>query len=200
MKLIFAILLSINIPAFSQDSLLYDIFPVVDKKVIYEKIIDAPGQSKDTLFMKAKVWALSAFRSQKAAFQTEDRTGGLLAYETFFTNDFQTPTILGVSMNQDWQYWSQVRIYLKDGKAKVVIENENIKISHVSDHRYDAEYNIFTFKSNLDNVYKNTAKRYRERYWVGSLENFKLANEKYKSIITSFEQALNSIKKAESDF
>lgn len=193
-------ILYITVPSHAQDSLLYNIFPIANNKVIYERIIELPGHSKDSLFMKAKVWALSAFNSQKAAFQTEDREGGLLAYRTFFSNEFKPPTILGVTVNQTWQFWSGVRIYVKDGKAKIVVESEHVKMSNPANHQYDADYQLVTFKDTIHDAYKNTSSRYRERYWASALENFKIANTKYIALLGSIEKSLSSKSRSESDF
>lgn len=194
--------LMLSVVCKGQDSLLYQVFPVIEKKVVYEKVIEAPGQSKDTLFLKAKMWALSAFKSQKAAFQTEDKEGGLIAYNTFFKNNFTSPPILGVSMKQDWEYWSQIRIYLKDGKAKVVIENDNLTISNSTNASYTGKFDLFTFKTDTDELYKKsmTSKKYRERFWESSLTNFKEADLKYKKIITALEEIIKSNKRSEADF
>jgi len=180
----------------AQDSLLYQIFPLSNTKVIYEKIIETPGQNKDTLFLKAKVWALSTFKSEKSAFQTEDRNGGLLAYRTFFTNDFVAPSMMGFTNHLNWDYWSQIRIYIKDNKAKIVIENENVTITSSAT---TMTYDLYTFKDYINDGYKKN-KKYGDRYWEASLVNFKEADRKYKALIRSFEVGMNSRRKSEADF
>jgi hypothetical protein len=203
MKLFYLALLLISTAICkAQDSLLYQIFPVTEKKVVYEKVIEAPGQSKDSLYLKAKMWALSAFNSQKAAFQTEDKEGGLLAYNTFFSNVFVAPPMLGIKTSNEWQYWSQVRLYVKDGKAKVVIENDKLTIINPSDRRFDHSYSLWTFKEEIDEAYKKAmaGKNYRQKYWDNALENFKVADIKYKSLVASLEDVLVSKKKSEADF
>lgn len=203
MKHLFSLFFLISaIKANGQDSLLYNIFPVTENKVIYERIIDAPGQSKDTLYLKAKMWALSAFKSQKAAFQTEDKEGGLIAYNTFFSTIFTAPPMLGIKIRAEWQYWSQVRIYLKDGRAKVVVENEKLTIINQANKKYDDSYRLYTFKNDVDEAYKKNmaSKKYREKYWENAMENFKDADSRYKSLMASLEDILISKKKSEADF
>jgi hypothetical protein len=201
--LLVGILFSINCEG--QDSLLYQIFPVVGTKVLYEKVIELPGQSKDTLFLKAKIWALGAFNSQKAAFETEDKIGGLIGYRTFFATPFTSPPLNGISATSKWEYWTSVRIYLKDNKVKIVVENENLTINtDVINTPVSASYSLFDYKKIVENTYsgkmeKLVGKDYRHRYWDASISNFKLANDKYKKLITSLESALSG-KNSEANF
>ena len=45
--------------------------------------------SKNTLFSRAKNWAISEYNSQKDALQVDDKEGGMLAYKGYFTNLFE---------------------------------------------------------------------------------------------------------------
>lgn len=60
---------------------------------------------------------------------------------------------------------------------------------------------LYTMKNDIDETYKKSmvGKKYSERYWEALQNNFKLADEKYKKLIASFELTVTT-EKSEADF
>jgi hypothetical protein len=118
MKLLLILLLPI---AVSGQMPAKDVFPLADSSVYYEKVFTVDGIKKDTLYTRARQWALNTFVSQKSALQSEDREGGVIYYHTFLQAYIPT-RVLGYSANAPVKYWFFLKIYAKDGKAKIVID------------------------------------------------------------------------------
>ncbi|MDM1049507.1 DUF4468 domain-containing protein [Sphingobacterium hotanense] len=72
MKNLFIFLVFIPFFSVAQD------LPIVDDKIVYEKIIDAPGMSKSELYAASKRFVANAVRSAKSVIQTEDEGTGLI--------------------------------------------------------------------------------------------------------------------------
>jgi hypothetical protein len=96
------------------------IFPLKDGKVYYEKIIQVDSVDQSLLHNRAKAWALSYFRSQKDALQTEDKESGILVYKGFYTLAFKGAKIKNIETIYEWKVWSTYTILTKDGKAKII--------------------------------------------------------------------------------
>lgn len=177
-----------------QDTLHYA-FSLKDNKVYYERVIEVSGKNKDDLYSISKSWGVNTFNSQKDVLQADDKSGGIIAYKYFFKIPFKSPKVLGVENISDWQYWQILKIFLKDEKVKIVVEDVVLK-----DIGYGG-FTIETFKSSTEDYFKRSmmGKGYREKYYAETYRNFQGANSKIKSLIDDLEKALKS-GKSEFDF
>src|SRR5262245_61458977 len=111
MKLLFIGLIS-GFICYGQEPAL-DVFPLRDGAIHYERIITVDSASKDDLYLKAKSWAVNAFKSQKAALQAEDKELGFISFKSLLVLPFQYPPIIGVpSSPYDWEYSFIMKIFL----------------------------------------------------------------------------------------
>lgn len=170
-------------------------FPLKDNKVYYERIVEAPGQTKDHLYKTVKSWGVNAFNSQKDILQADDKEVGIIAYKYFFNNTFKAPKVFGVEAVADWKYWQVMKIFLKDGKAKIIIEDVTL-----NDIGYNG-FTIETFRSSTESYFKKSmmGKGYREKYYAETYRNFTNANFKITGLIDDLEKTLKS-GKSEFDF
>ena len=195
MKMLIVFILLIPVFSFAQDEPLHASFPLKDGKVYYEKIIQVDSTSKEVLFQRAKTWALSAFNSQKAALQSEDKDIGFLNYKTLLTVFFNVPPVLGMKPGlTEWKYNFNLKIYLKDNKAKIIFDDINLNdqdgnnVSHIETYREDTEA---YFKRSM------LGRGYREKYYKEAKKNFTEADKKFKSLIDSCAEALSTNSEAE---
>jgi hypothetical protein len=181
-----------SVYSYSQDTLHYA-FSLKDNKIYYERIVDVPGKKKENLYTIAKSWGVNNFNSQKDVMQADDKESGILAYKFFFKKAFHQPKLLGVENIMDWQYWQVMKVFLKDEKAKIIIEDVQLK-----DIGYSG-YTIETFKSSTESYFKKNmmGKGYREKYYAETYKSFKNANSEILAIMDSLEKTLKSGK---SDF
>src|SRR4051812_29627350 len=118
------LLIILFLPSFlkAQDTLHYA-FSLKENKVYYERIIETPKQTKEILYKKVKSWGVNAFNSQKDVLQADDKESGIIAYKFFFKKPFHQPRIMGVDNVMDWQYWQVLKVFLKDEKVKIIIDD-----------------------------------------------------------------------------
>lgn len=168
-------------------------FSLKDNKVYYERVIEVPKQSKDNIYKIVKSWGVNAFNSQKDVLQADDKETGIIAYKYFFKTIFKAPKVFGVEAVADWKYWQVMKIFLKDEKAKIIIEDVSL-----NDIGYSG-FTIETFRSSTEDYFKKSmmGKGYREKYYAETYKNFQNANSKITATIDELEKALKSGK---SDF
>lgn len=192
--LVLVLLLLSAAASYAQDSTISQIFPMKDGMVEYERVIIVDSATKDQLFTKAKVWAISHYKSQKDASQSDDPQLGLLAFTGFFEIPFTAPKTMGVEVIANRQYWHTLKIYVKDNRAKIVIDN--IKLGLNSTEKTSIETST-VWPKNMPKKYKEGSE-YHRAYMQEARNNFILANIKFENIVSSLEQALKS--KGEFDF
>lgn len=193
-----------------QDSLLYNIFPTVGGIVTYQKVIDAPGKSKGDIYKIIKSWAASAFTSQKDALQSEDITTGLVIYKFSFPSSFESPNIDGASATVNTSYWQNLKVYIKDERLKVIVDNLKVNIGETSSYfvsTYEKDNKESTEKAIKD--YKKTMKVSEKmetkmrnnaaRYDQAVMDNFIVADKEIKALIIDIEKTMKS-GKSEFDF
>lgn len=168
------------------------IFPIKDSSIYYERIISIDSVSKDELFKRVTSWAVSSFNSQKAALQSEDKELGILMYRTNFDVYFSSPKILGVKSGSDWNYECIIKVLLKDGKAKIIIDRVEFGGST------EGVASILKFKEQSDSYLRKMGKGYKEKYYLEAKNNFIQANSIILSLIDSITKALNT--KSDFDF
>jgi hypothetical protein len=152
MKLL-CFLLLFPIFGFAQGDTLVKIFPLADGQIRYEKIVDADTVNKGELMKRAKLWALNSLTSQKDALQTEDKDAGLLAYTSFFAIPYRSQ--VGAQVVQvDWRYWNTLKMFFKDGKVKLVMENFQHETSG-----YPQKYDLISAAHGMDTMKENKLKK-----------------------------------------
>jgi len=121
MRRIFLSLFIFPLQSFAQDSLLHDVFPVVEGKIAYSKIVEVDSVKKDQLFLKIKDWASKSYVSQKATLDAEDKNGGLIVYKGYLPAKliYHGGILNGKSYEVD--IFHTIRFYIKDFKFKVVL-------------------------------------------------------------------------------
>lgn len=125
------------------------IFPLKDGKVYYEKIIQIDSVSKSTLHNRAKAWALSHFRSQKDALQTEDKESGILVYKGYYDYNFKGAKYQNIEPLVAWKIWSTYTILVKEGKAKII--NTDVIIDAKDYGEKPAETFLSTWEYDMNN-------------------------------------------------
>lgn len=189
------------------DSLLYNIFPVVDGLVAYQKIIESPGKTKSDIYKAIKSWAASTFTSQKDALQSDDLDAGLIIYKFNFPSSCER-TVDGDIETINTTYWQNLKVYIKDERLKIVVDNLKVNIGESSFFvsTYEKDNKEITEKAIID--YKKTTKvsakmeaKMRDnasRYDRAVMGNFLTADKEIKDMIAGIEKIIKSGK--ESDF
>ncbi|GEP90297.1 protein of unknown function [Chitinophaga terrae (ex Kim and Jung 2007)] len=119
-KLLAVLLLMLSIETYAQDSL-YHIFPAKDGKVYYDTIVHVNSIPASQLFTRAQVWAISNFRPTLPASQVMDREGGIIAFSSYFDLPMDAPMAFGTSSTDYRKIWITMQIYVRNGKARVII-------------------------------------------------------------------------------
>jgi hypothetical protein len=173
-----------------------DVFPIKDSAVYYERIFEIDSASKEELFKRAKVWALSSFNSQKSALQSEDKELGFLLFNTFFSDFFNYGKVSGVPLTTTIQYWFNFKVYLKDNRAKVVVDGVRTKTEGSN-----VEVSVFDYYRNYNDVmklYRGKEKDVMKDYLPAVHKSMVSADQRIQSVITEFGKGLH--KKSEFDF
>jgi hypothetical protein len=211
MKRLLLLLFLLNCATFllAQDSLMYGIFPLVENHISYQRIVEAPGKSKDDLYKMIKSWSVSAFNSQKDALQSEDRVTGLIIYKFNFNSSFESPKIDGASTTIPTTYWQNLKFYIKDGKLKIIIDNLSLMMneSTFNVETYALDIKAFNDKAIEDvkktmKVSEKLERQMRENasnYDRSVIRNFSEADKEIKKLLAGVETYIKS-GKSEFDF
>lgn len=170
--------------AFAQDSTSY-ILPVKDGKVYYERVIEINSTSKDDLYKKAKLWALSSFNSQKNTIETDDKDIGLLAYKGVIEIPHTAISAIGVRQTVMLPFSAVLTILLKDNKAKITIDK--IVTAQQINYRLHSIEEYVDFTAGLYNSKKTREKNVAEVY-----NSYRILNLKIIAIIDDLQKALQS--------
>jgi hypothetical protein len=211
MKRLLILLLLAPIILTAQDATLLSPFPISEGKVKYEKIIEVPGATKEVLYGRTKAWALAFYNSQKDVLQLDDKEAGVIAYKGFFSQSYVSPKMYGFNVPSTFQYWETIKIFLKDGKAKIVITDISVRQKvHASTaaSTYGEEIQFEKYLYNLKNpdtdAIKGIGKKKMEQYMKEDsekrLEQMPSVDLQFKAIIASIEDFLTGKKVSDSDF
>jgi hypothetical protein len=183
---LFTFLVSVSLFSNSQEPA-EGVFPLKEGSILYEKVISIDSFSKDDIYKSVKSWGVSAFKSQKDVLQADDKETGLVAYKFIFTILFESPPVLGKRYASDWTYWATMRVYIKEGKAKITVSDVDIK-----DPPGTGTPSILTFRKDMDPVFKKAmyGKGGREKYYAEAKGNFIKANERINELILDLESAM----------
>jgi Domain of unknown function (DUF4468) with TBP-like fold len=205
MKIIFLSLLFFSLLCHSQEPA-EGVFSLKDGTIYYEKIITLDSTTKENIYIAVKSWGVNAFKSQKDVLQADEKEIGLIAYKYWFAETFNAVLEAGKTVSFDWKYYSTLKIFIKNDKVKIVVQDIELK------NQDDYSMPILTLNADMESVTKklslenkdyakydkevNTpevkAKRFSE-----TKRNFEKAN---KSILTTIEQLAEYLKSGKSEF
>lgn len=183
------------------------VFPLRDGAIYYEKIITLDSVSRESIYRAVKSWGVNAFKSQKDVLQADDKEIGLIAYKYWFSEQFHaiTPDSKDGGYSQ-WRYDAIMKIFIKDGKVKIVVQDITLK----SSDNYSGE--ILKLRANADSLYKDmqvtnkkfakfmaryNTEEYKKIQYAEVKKNFESAN---KSILEMINQLAEYLKSSKSEF
>jgi len=187
-----------------------NVFPLKDSVVYYESIVDIDSVQTPELFTRSKIWILSRFKSQKGALQAEDKELGYLMINTFTTDVFTYGQIENIPLTFSSEYWFDMKIYIKDEKVKIVVDNlrwiDNQAKIEMSILSYRSEYETESIQA-LELARRKKKAREKVRKEFEKFEpklmhevrkSFSRVDSEIRSLISSFESSI--VKKSESEF
>jgi hypothetical protein len=190
MKIIYTCLsLICTLSAFSQKDSTLDILHSKDGYIVYERVITVDSTSKEDLYKRAKIWSLTAFKSQKAALQSDDKELGLLSFKSTVQAPYTAATPAGKE-TVNWLFWNLLTIYLKDSKVKLVMNQFS------TDGGLYGTQNLESYAGYLTSTVKN--KKVRDNSLQSVYRTYHYLNAEVTSMLNGLETALRS--KTESDF
>ncbi len=127
----------------------------------YDTIVELKDIPKDQIYVRVKEWATKYFVSQKTVLQSDDKDGGLIMYK--FSNTTYKSQSMGLyKLVLKNQLDCIASIYVKDGKARMILDNF---YTHLSGEDLVGSWNfrdISSSSQNLrDNFYKEIPQVYR---------------------------------------
>ncbi len=108
-------------------------FPSKDGKIVYERIVDVPGTSKDVLFKETKIWFVNTFKDSREVIKSEDKDAGeilgtgrttIILNGTGLLNKMELVFNIRVSLKQD-KYRIQMYDIIWDNDLKTNLEKLN---------------------------------------------------------------------------
>lgn len=187
----------------SHDSMMHKIFPFNDSTVHYELIINVDSVKKNILFQRAKIWQVKMLNSPKYSQQFEDKEGGFIALQAAFSEPYNDPLSKGSII--DLSFFFSLKIYVKDYKAKIVIDD--IKMIGVDSEQEPIETHFLTQTQKEDIMISQLPKKMRGRFnnynereneLKAMAKTYQYANLEFISLMNDFKNAI--INKSEGDF
>lgn len=194
MKRTLQIFITFLLPAisFSQDSLVYNTFPVIDGRITYTNIVEIDSTNKNELFTKVKDWAVHSYKSQKATLQTEDKEAGYVVYQGFL--------IVGLTADgqkDQAQLWHTLKFFIKDNKLKIVFTDLSTQLNNgLNIALFGRESEKIPLEQYGNDLQKMTVKK-RTKLELRYKENAKIIDN---SIRLFLESIADNLKKRKSDF
>lgn len=97
--------------------------PAPPEMLKYQKVIEVPNTSKDELFTRVNVWAVSYFKSAESVIEYSDNEQGIIAGKYV--------SIIEISLFLHYVKQT-IQIYVKDSKVMVVITEPMAKLNDSS--------------------------------------------------------------------
>ncbi|MGN6532988.1 MAG: DUF4468 domain-containing protein, partial [Ginsengibacter sp.] len=187
----------------SHDSILHKVFSFNDSKIHYELIISADSLKQNNLFQRAKIWQVKMLNSPKYSQQFEDKEGGFIALQAAFSEPYSDPLTKGSII--DLSFFFSLKIYVKDYKAKIVIDD--IKMVGVDSEQEPIETHFLTQTKKADYMISQLPKKMQKRFnnydereneLKAIAKTYEFANLEFISLMNDFKNAI--ISKSEADF
>jgi len=94
--------------------------PIVDADRTFERIVEAPGYSKEQIFNGTKIWIAENFKSAKAVLEYENKDTGII----IGNGSISFPCSgLNCIATADWKAPFTMRIDIKDQKFRLTFSN-----------------------------------------------------------------------------
>jgi hypothetical protein len=177
-----------------------DIFPLKDSSIYYERIYQFDSLSKEAIYKKSKSWTVTKFISEKSALQVDDFQNGFIIYKTHINEQFSNGTVSGIPIIFHPEYHFVIKVYIKEGKAKIVIDNLEVLFRNA----YSSEKNnILTYRRDWDSVAAKVglgknAKKQQENFYKNFRPNLVKVDSELKAFLHQYNVMMN--KESEFDF
>jgi hypothetical protein len=134
MKYVFILICSVFILSASAQTFTLDSIPIGDNGSIkFERVIEAKG-TKDELFTKGKLWLTFAFNTPDVI-QAEDKAEGFISvksrypisHNVYKVKGKSVEPVNGVRLDQYNDVLFHLKMFFKDGKAKLIITDLSVK-------------------------------------------------------------------------
>lgn len=180
------------------------IFPLKDSAIYYERIITLDSTTKENIYKAVKSWGVNAFKSQKDVLQADDKEIGLIAYRYWFAETYNIE-VNGTKASAEWKYYVVMKIFIKDEKAKIVVQNVELKISEMAcpiitlmaDSERIAKELEASDKTYTKYLKKINTPELKQKQFAETKRNFEKAN---RSILTMIESVGVYIESSKSEF
>ena len=123
----------------------------VDKetgRITYEEVVEVSGRTQGQLYSTAREWYVNRFNSAEAVLQMEDKESGKLLGKAF---SYIYDNKIG-----KWKLRYAIKVYLKDGRYKVVITDLSYEATPPQDVSNPIEVSVGPYLS--ENLYKKNGK------------------------------------------
>jgi len=94
--------------------------PITDADRILERVVEAPGYSKEQIFNGTKIWIAENFKSAKAVLEYEDRDAGILIGNGIIPYPCRG---LECIAKVNWKVPFTMRVDIKDQKFRLTFSN-----------------------------------------------------------------------------
>ena len=136
--------------------------------------------------------------------QADDNEIGLIAYKYWFDETYNVE-LNGTKVSSKWKYYVTMKIFIKDGKVKIAVQNVELKVGEVQSSiltvMADSERMIKELEAS-DKTYAKYSKKIntpelRQKQFAETKRNFEKANQ---SILTIIDQLVEYLKSGKSEF
>jgi hypothetical protein len=94
--------------------------PVAEADRTFERVVEAPGYSKDRIYSSTKIWIAENFKSAKSVIELDSKEDGII----IGNGVIQYPcSDMGCSLKSDWKVPFTMRVDIKDQKFKISFSN-----------------------------------------------------------------------------
>lgn len=126
--------------------------PVADADRTFERVVEAPGYSKEQIFNGTKIWIAENFKSAKTVLEYENKDAG-----TLIGNGIISYPCSGLECiaKADWKVPFTMRVDIKDQKFRLTFSNLNLSWPPSYNRTYGAQPGHdapIVNKSDLDTV------------------------------------------------
>lgn len=157
---------------FAQEGYLYKTDLPYDEfgNIKFERIFNFDSLSKDQLYSRAKTWFVENYKSANDVLQMDDKESGRLIAKGIH--------VYVVTDLVDFQFdlWHQLKVYVKDNKAKIVLEGLKVEYSGVTMTMKELVSDEVLYKKN--GKPKKGPKQHKEnllKFWIKTSANIKKA-------------------------
>lgn len=157
-------------------------YPTQNGKVIYEKVVNIDGESKEKLYSASTKWISDSFKSAKSVIESQDvSTGQIVGWAYGDLPPVNPEALMYIAIRLKYH----IQINCKDGKARIRFYNIN---HHQPSSTYVSETNT-PIESAL--VYNKKLSQNKKEKAEAAATRF---NKYFEGLITSYSKSLESSK------